>query len=120
VAFVISAGLNADTFIIANSFYRDPTVRASVVAAAQETTKQPLPTESEQSLARIKQTLQQLQLPMGWSDSHMIPSTSLGWITKFFGLLFTTLAISLGAPFWFDLLGKIIRPTGKPETTPEK
>jgi hypothetical protein len=116
VAFIISAGLNADTFIIANSFYRDPTVRASVVAGAQ----QPLPTESEQSLTKIKQTLQQLQLPMGWSDTRMIPSTSLGWITKFFGWLFTTLAISLGAPFWFDLLGKIIRPTGKQEKTPEK
>jgi hypothetical protein len=120
VAFIISAGLNADTFIIANSFYRDPTVRASVVSSAQEAAKQPLSAESEQSLARMSQTLQQLQLPMGWSDPRMIPSKSIGWITKFFGLLFTTLAISLGAPFWFDLLGKIIRPTGKQEKTPEK
>jgi hypothetical protein len=30
------------------------------------------------------------------------------WLAKFFGLLMTGLAISLGAPFWFDMLNKVI------------
>ena len=30
------------------------------------------------------------------------------WIVKIFGLLMTGFAISLGAPFWFDMLNKVI------------
>ena len=38
---------------------------------------------------------------------------------KLFGLLLTVGAIQLGAPFWFDLLGKIVRVrgTGAPPPT---
>jgi hypothetical protein len=37
-------------------------------------------------------------------------------LTKFIGFLITAIAISLGAPFWFDLLSKIVnlRSSGKP------
>jgi hypothetical protein len=36
-----------------------------------------------------------------------------------FGWLLTAIAISMGAPFWFDMLGKIIsvRSTLKPQAT---
>jgi hypothetical protein len=40
---------------------------------------------------------------------------------KIFGFLITALAISLGAPFWFDLLKKLMQLRGdgaKPENTP--
>ncbi len=39
-----------------------------------------------------------------------------GWILKIVGLLATTFAISLGAPFWFDVLNKFIafRASGPP------
>ena len=39
------------------------------------------------------------------------PSESLVflWFHKILGLLVTTLAISLGAPFWFDLMNNLIR-----------
>jgi hypothetical protein len=30
------------------------------------------------------------------------------WILKVLGLLLTGLAVSLGAPFWFDVLNKIV------------
>ncbi|WP_419661828.1 uncharacterized protein Dvar_22610 [Desulfosarcina variabilis str. Montpellier] len=42
------------------------------------------------------------------------------WIAKVIGLLITILAISLGGPFWFDILSKVskIRATGAiPEDT---
>jgi len=41
----------------------------------------------------------------------------------FLGWLLTALAISLGAPFWFDMLNKfiVVRPTVKPkEKSPEE
>jgi hypothetical protein len=34
------------------------------------------------------------------------------WIAKVIGILATMLAIMLGAPFWFDLLSKIVRLRG--------
>ncbi|MBK7407801.1 MAG: hypothetical protein IPJ40_06805 [Saprospirales bacterium] len=38
-----------------------------------------------------------------------------GWLHKAFGWLVTAIAISLGAPFWFDMLRKMvnIRSSGK-------
>ena len=43
---------------------------------------------------------------------------------KIFGIFLTGLAVSLGAPFWFDLLNKfiVIRSTVKPteKSAPEK
>jgi hypothetical protein len=51
----------------------------------------------------------------------------VNWATQFrvhiFGWLLTALAISLGAPFWFDLLNKfiVVRATVKPqEKSPEE
>jgi hypothetical protein len=63
-------------------------------------------------------------LGMGWSEANRIPAHATGgqaayWLlSKLLGLLVTALAVSLGAPFWFDLLNKVmnIRGTGvKPE-----
>jgi hypothetical protein len=49
---------------------------------------------------------------------------NLRWfLTKIVGWLLTAIAISLGAPFWFDMLNKIIivRSTVKPhEKSPEE
>ncbi len=64
-------------------------------------------------------------LLIGWSDSsgrsdHNWISSWSGWLTKVIGWLFTAAAIMLGAPFWFDLLGKfvMVRASGsKPETS---
>jgi len=75
----------------------------------------------ERNLAQIKK----LGLPVGWNreDPRLMPDTPGGWVTKIFGWLVTAAALSLGAPFWFDLLNKImiIRSTVKPrEKSPEE
>ncbi len=50
-------------------------------------------------------------------DLRRVPDTPNGWVLKALGLLITGLAISQGAPFWFDLLNKfiVIRSTVKPK-----
>jgi hypothetical protein len=124
VALVASVWLNADTFAIATGLYRDATLRASVVAAAQETVKQPLPGGAQPSLTKIEQIqgeLQQIRLPMGWADPSQIPHNPWEWICKILGWLFTAFAASLGAPFWFDVLSRFVdlRSDGKrPEKKP--
>jgi hypothetical protein len=55
--------------------------------------------------------------------SLAIPTSGGGWFLKAIGWLITAMAVSLGAPFWFDLLNKfmVIRSTVKPtEKSPEE
>jgi hypothetical protein len=57
-----------------------------------------------------------LNLPIGWGDGNK-PDFG-GSITWLAGWLLTIVALSLGAPFWFDLLNKLVRlrGSGVPET----
>lgn len=62
-----------------------------------------------------------LGLPIGWGSANLPPEDATAgenlqyWVSKVFGLLLTALAISLGAPFWFDVLRKVsmIRSSGR-------
>ena len=71
----------------------------------------------------VKRGLDELTLPMGWPeaggifckpapevtcDRRLVPATLGGFGRRFGGWLFTAIAIALGAPFWFDLLNKLI------------
>lgn len=121
LAVVICLALNVDTFVIANGLYRDTTLRASIVAAAEARAQQPIPeeTESELDVSELKGELSELGLPIGWSaqdgDPRSVPSNFVGWVAKLLGVLFTALAVALGAPFWFDLLNRLVnlRSSGK-------
>lgn len=54
-------------------------------------------------------------LPMGWEKLNFSHLTSAEQARKLLGWLLTAFALSLGAPFWFDLLQKLssIRSVGK-------
>jgi hypothetical protein len=114
-AVVVSVGLNVDTFEIANSLYRDGTLRALVVAVAVEAVKKTESTEQQNSsniVENASEKLQGLQLPIGWSGQRQkpinLPNKVLGWLV-------TAVALSLGAPFWFDVLNRFmkLRASGK-------
>jgi hypothetical protein len=74
--------------------------------------------------------LKDLHLPVGWDDARLSfsrPKTQNEWfknvIFPWVGWILTALAASLGAPFWFDVLNKVmvIRSTVKPhEKSPEE
>jgi hypothetical protein len=137
--------VNADTLTMATSLSHDASMRNSLVAAAQEyarpnpsSTLPASPNQDAQIAAckrdenspecRVERNLaqiRQLGLPVGWGsdDTRTVPRTVGGWATKVLGWLVTAAAISLGAPFWFDLLNKIavVRSTVKPrEKSPEE
>jgi hypothetical protein len=121
LALVFCVALNADTITITNSLSSDSTLRAAVVAAAEETAKAP-PPDSKTPLTRItelRSELEHLGLPIGWLkashdyvDPREVPTSAKGWFYKILGLLLTTIAVSLGAPFWFDLLNKLVNLRG--------
>jgi hypothetical protein len=96
----------------------------------------PAPDTPEGRIQQVRKELYDLGLPLGWvskqwddaghlknaDDLRRVPQ-GWEWILKFFGLLLTGLAISQGAPFWFDVLNKfmVIRSTVKPkEKSPDE
>jgi hypothetical protein len=124
LALGFSAGLNADSLLLANTLWRDSTLRAAVVAAAEQSAQTPLPPDTDGTFTRIGELqveLQRLDLPLGWStqagDPRQVPADLRSWMAKIAGLLLTALALSLGAPFWFGVLNKLVqlRSTGRPE-----
>ena len=76
----------------------------------------------KQSLENLNTQLSELQLTIGWpptnssGDPRAFPRDSSVWF-RIFGWFFTAAALSLGAPFWFDLLNKfmVVRSTVKPK-----
>lgn len=121
-ALAVTLSVNADTILIANTLAHDATLRASLVAMAEVTAKEALPQNAEQAMDRIKQMsneTEKLGLPIGWSlernDPTSLPSSIGAWGLKIIGLALTAVAVSLGAPFWFDVLNKLvnIRSVGK-------
>jgi hypothetical protein len=120
IAAVVTVAFNADAAQIASSLWKDPALRASVVAQAQKAVD-----DGDQSdLANGTQgktlttkidRVRELGLPLGWSthkSDPRWPDDTVGWLAKIAGLLATVVALSLGAPFWFDLLGKVSRLRG--------
>jgi hypothetical protein len=111
LAIAVAVGLNVDTIRIADHLWKDRTVRDVVVARTQNP---PSATQAPpiSGVATSVDTLKELELPIGWS-AETRPNDSWDWfltaLTKAIGLLLTAAALTLGAPFWFDLLGKVAR-----------
>ncbi len=111
---VITAVLNIDTISFISSLSNNTLLRASIVSAAQGAAA----TEPVTGFAGLQRIIAQIQPVAGWSASTL-PVDFWGWVLKIVGLLATTFAVSLGAPFWFDVLNKFVsfRASGPPPQT---
>ena len=114
LGFVIVVGLNVDTLAIITNLSNDTVIRAGFVSAVQGSAASP----SHADLPTLQKAFEQIQLVIGWSSSN-VPTDWSSWILKIVGLLATIFAVSLGAPFWFDLLNKFtsFRSSGPPPQT---
>jgi hypothetical protein len=58
----------------------------------------------------LDEAAESLPLPLGWTSPawHAIWQSAGSCALTLFGLLLTVIAVSFGAPFWFDLLRKVI------------
>ncbi len=117
---IVAFGMNADTIAIINELSKDPELRAAVADLAQETAANTdLQAEvTPQTLQDLMNTANTSGLPVGWS-ADVLPAGFPGWLKKVVGLLATAIALSLGAPFWFDMLNKLVNLRGsgsKPAT----
>jgi hypothetical protein len=104
VGFGFALALDVDAIRIADTLWRDQTLRQLLVDRASSGAKPNLSS--------------QLELPLGWDGA---PSGITNWISTAIGLFLTSAAVSLGAPFWFDSLGKLanLRNSGPPPQSTE-
>jgi hypothetical protein len=124
VALVVVGAANVDSFAIGESLFRDDAVRSAVVARAADQQSpvacdkdDPAPTTLD-GVADCVDGLAELGLPLGWTKAAT-PDSAAESAFKALGLLITAFALTLGAPFWFDTLGKLarLRGTGNREGT---
>ena len=109
LAAALTVATNASTIHVAEELWRNAALRAAI--AAQATAASPadaaaVPSDAPEQLGT---------LPIGWQAA---PDGVAGWLETLLGWLMTIAAVSLGAPFWFDLLATVARLRGAGATTP--
>jgi hypothetical protein len=127
IAIFMAVGLNINTLAIAEYLYSHAAERSVIVSAASNTS-----TDQVNTYQTAQAELAQMHLPIGWPEATTPASTapfqfSMAGIWAFFrsllppiihpwtdliqpmlGWLITAFAATLGAPFWFDVLNKVM------------
>jgi hypothetical protein len=129
---VIAIGFNVDSIKIARTLSKDKDARAQMISIADTYAKNNKSFPVKDSLKADSLLSSAVQLvnndisktnaivAIGW-NSYNFPKHWTGWLLIALGWFLTSLAICLGAPFWFDILNKCmnLRGTGpKPGTAP--
>jgi hypothetical protein len=138
ISAVVCIALNADTISVGKILWNDPTARAAVSEAAKNyanhktagndagTGASALTTGTKEELSKVtnaRDDLEKLPVPLGWCEEDCLPDDPRRPPTDFYpmllklvGILISILAVSQGAPFWFDLLQKVanLRLAGDP------
>jgi hypothetical protein len=134
IAIILVGFTNADTFNLANYLYNNNEVRQSLANQAVLFVRdsvnivkiKPIDTvavdsaalrKQEELVSKIKENLNTLKelnkdinqasIPVGWAIEDFKSYNLLEIIKKLGGLLLTAFAVSMGAPFWFDILSKL-------------
>lgn len=113
VACLVAGATNADTVRIVESLSRDSALRSALVAQAEAAAAAAIADTAASDTAAVGTikadiaAIEALGIPLGWGEGDF-PADGRGRLQKLAGLLLTALALSLGAPFWFDLLKKAI------------
>jgi len=155
LGFILALILQVDSINVANSLWREPTLRQAIIAQVQSYAQQnqqlPAQTMTDgstpgplQTIPELQQQLQALNIPFGWTAAIIdtggkqcaliplkgnqiwgiagqndqgvpvckrvdnFPMDLSGWLGKLLGFIITGAATAQGAPFWFDILKKLI------------
>ncbi|NEQ29110.1 MAG: hypothetical protein F6K28_61265, partial [Microcoleus sp. SIO2G3] len=131
---------NVDTFHIVNRLSKDTVLRNAItqnaILATSTCSSLQVTGQTTSQLDCIKnevsKTLETASIPLGWSSHNLSQQKeeelifygrSIPHLTRTLGWLLSSLAITMGAPFWFQTLNKFInvRNTGpKPASLPNE
>jgi hypothetical protein len=145
LGFILAVAFNVDSIKIAQQLSHDKDARSqmvqmaiqasdstSVLAKAIRQTKDSVATDTllRKSFRDVNKATEDANkiLGLGWQTTGKscklgyILRQSMPWHLRFWGFVITALMLSLGAPFWFDLLKKLVAIRGagiKPEEREE-
>ncbi|MDF5715713.1 MAG: hypothetical protein PUP93_17980, partial [Rhizonema sp. NSF051] len=130
IGFVIAVTANVDTFHIVNRLSKDSQLRDTIISNVEQfliQNSQKSDTDLDKLRNQANEVLKDTSLPIGWTNANL--EQQIGWTTlqhRVFpqtklvraipGWIVSGFAIAMGAPFWFDVLGKImnVRNAGRP------
>ncbi len=143
MGFLLAVSTNTDTLHMVNKLSKDATLRATYTQAASalasanpaaiscletaaDKTAQTLCLQNDtvrNSAASLRQAIDNAAtVPIGWNPANWqeqwqpaLQGSVLNGLKLFAGWLISAIAISMGAPFWFNLLNKVVnvRSSGK-------
>lgn len=111
IGFVFAVVINASVPHVAHELWHNSATRSAVVAASEglgqptTATEGLTPAETINQIATATDEMSQLGIPIGWREGD--PGDAGWWLSHIFGWILTAVLISLGAAFWFDLLGRL-------------
>jgi hypothetical protein len=131
LAAVIAVGTNTDSVLVGQTLWNSPALRDATAKAGEQFVQNhkddanQSSVDAEQAARNVRaydNQIKDLGLPVGWSlksdDPRTFPCRD-GWlaVSRVLGWLITAIAVSFGAPFWFDTLNKfmVVRSTVKPK-----
>ena len=113
IGLALAVLLNASAITAADRLWKDEGFRRGLLAQVEGQ-------RSDASAGEALAQLETLRFPIGWEAPNR-PDGAGGWAFAAVGWLLTGIAITFGAPFWFDVLNKVsnLRAAGrKPESAP--
>ncbi|MGF1496680.1 MAG: hypothetical protein ACFB8W_07625 [Elainellaceae cyanobacterium] len=132
IGFIIAASTNTDTIYIVSRLSKDSVLRTSIGQAAEQLTLSNRAIVLQEGTAAdggeideaaqiqairdaVDDALDGLPLPIGWNEAIVTEQRlqASGWqfpfLRRLIGWFITGLALSMGASFWYNLIGKIIQ-----------
>ena len=111
---VVAVSANASTVHVVQDLWRDDALRYAIAQEAVAVASDTVSADSAQVADAILQSF-----PLGWEGEDPfglhkgVQDWGAGiWIAHVLGWFFTAAAVSLGAPFWFDLLSRVAKLRG--------
>lgn len=119
---IIAVSLNVDGIRAVSTLYQDESTRSAVVALAEDVSQldcvggaldadeagtSDSPGQAQLDLECVRDAVgESLPLPVGWDG---VDTSFGGWSLRVLGWILIAGAVTVGAPFWFDLLGRAVR-----------
>ncbi len=126
IGLAIAITANADAIHMISRLSKDSALRDTITNSAGEIVLRNSTVDLDQLRQEADEVLTNISLPLGWGDANL--EQQIRWtrqskttfpylkiLALIPGWLLSGIAIAMGAPFWFDLLNKIVnvRNSGK-------